>query len=328
MRPENLVNDKIAEGLNEVFDSTERDDLEAYGEPRGTQEIMPEDSEERRLVRNRIPEVTIVRKINQIPDVVSEIEDISKWFPKLGPKLPYVQISISSSLHEHPMYDSQNGIDIPPESSIHDKPFPLEYHIIEYDDEDITDTLDIPDGLKTITTNNFDIEWMLDDFLSDIYDEITEPSTDELLNFYATQYYTEAWEDAIFHFDQVLRAYRHNQIGVLIVLVSVFFESKLFSKLDSHMEEIKENPHAGSLLNDSMKFEKILDYCRYFDLIDETEFGLLMKMKSARNNYAHDIDAFRHTKETNLESEDKVDDLIELYESYVGVESSMVKEEH
>lgn len=93
------------------------------------------------------------------------------------------------------------------------------------------------------------------------------------------------------------------------------------------MEEIKENPQAGSLLSDNMKFEKILNYCRYFNIIDETEYGLLMKMKSARNDYAHDLDAFRHTSETPLESESKIDDLVKLYESYIGVESSMVSED-
>lgn len=169
MRQYHRVNEKLAEGLNEVFESTDRDDLAAYGEPRGTSEILPEDEEGRRLVRNRIPDVTIVREINQMPDVVNEIDDISRWFPKLSPELPYVQISISSGIHEHPMYEKQNGIDIPPESSIHNTPFPLEYHIIELESKKVTSTLDIPDGVKIKTTTDFNIEWMLKEFLQDIW---------------------------------------------------------------------------------------------------------------------------------------------------------------
>ena len=320
-----VINEKVARKINEIFEATDRDDLTAYGEPRGTSDIMPEDQDGNRVVRNRIPEVTIAREINQMPDVVNEIEDISRWFPKLSPQLPYVQISISSSHHEHPMYEEQNGVDLPPDSSIHDNPFPLEYHIIEHESgEDIIDTLDFPERLNIGATEDFNLDWVMEEFIPSIYDEITEPTTDEVLNFYATQFYTQAWEDTIFHFDQVLRAYRQNQTGVMIVLISVFFESELYNRLEKHMESIRENPQAGSLLNKNMKFEKILNYCRYFDLIEESEYGLLMKMKSARNDYAHDVNAFRDTSETRLESENKVDDLVELYESYVGVSSSMV----
>jgi hypothetical protein len=214
---------------------------------------------------------------------------------------------------------------MPPPGVIHNhNPFPLEYHIIESDrGEELREELEIPEGLDVRIVEDLTREWIQEEFYPSIVDDISAPTAEELIDFYAINQYVNAWEDAVFHFNEVLRAYRQDQIGFLIVLLSVHFESYLENTLGEFLDQFRESEHDPDF-SDDLTFENALAACRCFDLVGETDVEIISKIKASRNDYAHDISAFRDTEETMLEQEGMVEDAIELYEETIGLERSML----
>lgn len=322
-----IQNKPLADAINEKLAEHELSHLEAYHEPVGSIDFMPRIDGKRTMIRNRIPEITIFWVINTVPGAVEEIQDLSQWFSNVSPRLPFVHISLSTGTFKNPGYNEQAGVEMPPPGVIHDdNPFPLEYHIIEsHQGEGLRDELTIPNGLDVRIVENLTKEWLQETFFESIVDDLTRPSTEELVDLYAINTYVDAWEDAVFHFNEVLRAYRQDQIGLLIVLLSVYFESYIENTLREFFEQYRQNEHAGDFISD-MTFHDQLAACRYFSLIGETEYDIVNKVKNSRNNYAHEISTFRNTEETQIEEEDLVEDAVEIYEEYIGLERSMLDE--
>lgn len=318
----NRVDEKMADKTNDIFDEAGENSLRAVAEPSGTVEISPYENGHRKIVRNRIPEISIVKEVSQIPEVVQEIDDLSNWFPELVPEVPIAQISISSSVHSNPGYIRQRGVEIPPDGVIHqDTPFPMEYHIIEGSSQ-LRDKLDLPEGLQVFFTDDFSVGWFQTEFLTDIYGEVSSVGEQDVIEFYSLEPFVETWEDRVFHFDQVLQAYRQNQIGLLIVLLSVFFESYVESQLVDYLGGLTENNDISMMAQD-MRFDSMLNSCRKFDLVQDSDYNIIDKVKTSRNNYAHDMNAFRVSETTQIEEEGLVEDAIELYEETIGVQNSM-----
>lgn len=327
MTTRDMQNRPLASAINEKLEEHGLSYLEAHHEPVGSIDFMPRIDGERTLIRNRIPEITIFWVINKVPSAVEEIQDLSQWFSNVSPRLPFVQISLSTSTFTNAGYDEQAGVEMPPPSSIHaHNRFPLEYHIIESDQgENLRDELTIPDGLNVWIIEDLTIEWLQETFFETIVESLIEVDTEELVDLYAINAYVDAWEDAVFHFNEVLRAYRQDQIGFLIVLLSVYFESYIENKLHEFFEQARQNEHASDFVSD-MTFHEQLKACRYFSLVDETKYGVINKIKHSRNNYAHEIGTFRNTEETQIEEEDLVEEAIEIYEECIGLEHSMLNE--
>jgi hypothetical protein len=318
-------NTLVADALDEKLAELGFTHIEAHPEPVGSIDFMPRIDGERVFARNRIPEVTVFWVINKVPGAVEEIQDLSQWFSNVSPRLPIAQISLSTDSISNPGYDRQQGVELPPPSVIHqDDPLPLEYHVIEAD-ESLAEDLEIPDGLEVLFVDDFSRSWIQNTLADLLAADLNDLTDEDVIDFFSISYYVEAWEDVVFHFNEVLRAYRQNQIGFLIVLLSVYFESDIEKELTQFVEQIRQNEHARNFVKD-MTFEEKLVACRYFEVLGETEYNVINKVRISRNNYAHDIGAFRDTEVTILEEEDLVNDAIEIYEESIGLEQSVLDE--
>ena len=89
--------------------------------------------------------------------------------------------------------------------------------------------------------------------------------------------------------------------------------------------KLKQNEHAGDFYNNS-DFNESLRACRYFGILAESDYGIINKIRDARNDYAHNFENYRE-KSIDIEREGKIDDAVKLYEELIGVKNSMTEKE-
>lgn len=132
--------------------------------------------------------------------------------------------------------------------------------------------------------------------------------------------------EIFYHFNDVLWAYNHNRDNILVILLSVYFENYVKDTLEDYFDEAQDNPAASSFYDNNWGFERCLNGCRSFGLIEDDDYNTIDKIRDARNDYAHDIESFDSTYSTDAEDQGLIEDGIELYEELIGVKKSILDE--
>ncbi|KAB1194532.1 hypothetical protein GJR96_14215 [Haloferax sp. MBLA0076] len=138
--------------------------------------------------------------------------------------------------------------------------------------------------------------------------------------------FLESIESRVFHREEVARAYKNGQTGLLIILLSVFFESHYYNKLLSKVESFRENDLPSPIIDKDTPFERILHQCWYFGIIDDSEFRIVNSIRDSRNDYAHDIELYHQIQKTPAERDGTVDQAIKLYEDILGAKRSVIED--
>lgn len=130
------------------------------------------------------------------------------------------------------------------------------------------------------------------------------------------------------HYNTLKQSYLREEYSVVVILLSTFFESAVTESLEEHMEEVKEENETNGSTSflDSMNFERKLTLARIHGILSENEYAVMNEIREYRNDYAHNIEAFSPGNEKGIDSYDRVDEAVKIYESWFGIEDSMVEE--
>lgn len=131
------------------------------------------------------------------------------------------------------------------------------------------------------------------------------------------------FDPEIFHFEEVHRAYTDGRTGILILLLSVYFERYVENELESELQSLKANDHAGKI-HIEWRFKEMLNVSRFLGLIEDSDYNTIDKIRDARNSYAHDIMAFHQTQKTDAEQEGILEEGIRLYQELVGIRDELI----
>ncbi|QKQ98057.1 hypothetical protein GKQ38_00775 [Candidatus Nanohaloarchaea archaeon] len=130
------------------------------------------------------------------------------------------------------------------------------------------------------------------------------------------------------HYNTLKQSYLREEYSVVVILLSTFFESAVTESLEEHMEEVKEEKgtNGSTSFLDDMNFERKLTLARIHGILSENEYSVMNEIRMYRNDYAHNIEAFSPENDKGIDSYDRVDQAIKIYESWFGIEDSMVDE--
>lgn len=131
------------------------------------------------------------------------------------------------------------------------------------------------------------------------------------------------FDPSVFHFEEVLHAYREDRQKILIVLLSVFFEGYIETLAEDTLESLRQRDFAGAFYSD-LTFEENLEACRFFGTLSEDEFRIIDKIRAERNDFAHDSDKYHADYKSQVVEDGTLEDAIELYEDIIGVRKSML----
>jgi hypothetical protein len=261
-----------------------------------------------------IPDIGIVRKTQKIPSELRDVENLKNFFPDVGFGVPVVGIELKYRANiPHRQFktlprgppphegDKYPGIFLVCDNSSVEPLRKTDWVIIT----DITETESIR---KAVVPE-------IKDRLSNIEDDFPEvvEHMDE---------YIEDFRAKIYHFSEVLRGYRKGQTGALVVLLSAFFESYCYTRLEEYVRENRPNDNVGMFLEEDDRMEVLFKSCRFFEIIEESEYNTINQIKNARNAYAHDLAAYDTSGDSEI-SESDIESAIRVYEDMTGVEKSM-----
>lgn len=269
-------------------------------------------------------DIRVWRRITEFPEELSSIDNIERWFPEKTLRAPVLGINISSNQFRRSNMASltqeiineiiERDRDWPREITLFTNPFSEDQPMGKVEPDGYYMGLDLE--------NQDEINEYLLPEVGKILDEAESSSAEELTDIGD---FVSDFKPTVFHFNEIKHAYENGRTGPLILLLSVFFESHCFQKLESFFLEIRKNPEAGMIIDkESDNFEKILNMCRYFDLIEENEYRVIKKTKKSRNKYAHKLESYHFDEATPLEEDEDIDLAIEIYENLIGIENSIV----
>lgn len=267
-------------------------------------------------------DIVITKNADRFPDELDQIENIEDWYPNKEFEVPVIEIEIKfrkeGSIDPSILNDLQLGT--PSDGSS----LPERYLVVHTESTDTGFSAGFQEHEYVINANLYDKSSIRKNVCHHIL-------TEELAGFRPTpENHVEAkqiissLESKIFHYNEVKALYQQDRIGPLIVLLSVYFESYCYEQLRDYLENNKPNPAAGVFFDEDDRFEQILDACRFYNIIEEDEFTVVNLIRDARNDYAHQLNRYHSTEETEIEEQDRLDDAIETYEKFVGVKHTML----
>lgn len=259
-------------------------------------------------------DILISKYLLSFPSELDQIEDIERWFPNKKVPVPVAVLEIKtgdqrlpwdtlSQLNSHPLN--------PPLQFIIESPFFSRKLGSRLDTEFI---LSLGEGTE---------EEIHEEITVPILNEVGEINESELTSLVDSEEIVKSFDSKVFHFNEVLRAYRADKTEILIILLSIYFESWCRSRLEEHFQTTAENDQAASV-SDKMPFKSALDTCRGLGLLPENDYRLMNNTRKSRNKYAHGIERFHGSERTVLEEDGDVEDAIRLYEKSIGVDDSML----
>lgn len=127
-----------------------------------------------------------------------------------------------------------------------------------------------------------------------------------------------------YHYKQVKVAYENKHYGVVILLLSTFFESLLSSSLKQYFKDIKDSESTEGSLKfiERMSFRYLLKFSRITGLLNEEEFQIINQLKKARDKFAHDFNTFSLTSTSEVIEGTRLEDSIKLYEKLLKIPTS------
>ncbi|MFA9503240.1 hypothetical protein ACERIM_10710 [Natrinema sp. H-ect1] len=272
------------------------------------------------FLRGERPDILIVKEVNRFPQSLDQIENIERWFPEKKMEIPVIGIYVKrSSFEAASTWIGQNLTGAYEENS--DIPVTVTIHNSDGHSQYVPNS-DVQHVIEVNLTDPAQIQEDLCGPISDILEEIENIDIEDLPD---VEEFVNSFKSTVFHFNEVLRAYKEGQKGPLIVLLSVFFESHCYNLVEDHLQKIKPNDNSGIFVDEDDNFDTVLNICRFYQLIEEDEYTVIDLIKRSRNKYAHELDRYHSSEETIIEEQGRLRDAISIYEDFIGVEDSMLE---
>ncbi|KZX49195.1 hypothetical protein [Haloarcula sp. K1] len=267
----------------------------------------------------RPPDIIVSKRVEDFSVFFNEIDNIRDWFSFIYRSVPVIQIYVidaddDKELETH--MTEQSFRQKAPDGLLQCFVLVDENKEIWSEDTDhingnviVEETLDAIEILEHLLPN-------IDTHLRD--HEIAKAEDSELLHDVAHYIGHE-----MFHFDEVYSAYNNRNFGILVVLLSVYFESYLRDLI------IQKYPDSGigkkAQRGEHVNFKNMIEFSRARgELPDEIE--TIDQVRSERNTYAHELSSFHFHEYNDTKRKDFIEDAIRIYESMVEVENSMLDE--
>lgn len=131
------------------------------------------------------------------------------------------------------------------------------------------------------------------------------------------------------HWEDVKTAYKNEQERVVVLLLSAFFESAITSYLkESYDKKIEEHgessEHLGSgfIEDNNFSFAHKLQIARVNRDISEEEYGVINKIRDARNDLAHTHKSWS-PGELGIQA-NEIDKAIKIYEKWLDIQGEKI----
>lgn len=266
------------------------------------------------------PDVVISRDASDFPSFFPVSDDIEEFFDRTELFLPVVEIYIvDASDPDSLRYVMRN------EFVFEDTPADLLACFVLLDEkrEAWPRDLDILNGNVLVQEEVKPVE-VVERLLPQVDShvrghEITDPESSELLRACSGYVGRE-----LYHFEEVYSAYEEGRVGVLVVMLSVFFESYL---LDLILQTYPNTGIGEKIQRDGeAHLGNMIEFCYSRGELTDEEREMMNEIRRERNEYAHDYSAydFERYMNTRAESNDLIEKAIRFYEDEIGVEQSMV----
>lgn len=320
------VIENIAENLEQIFQDAGLDEITVEAKKRP---LSP--SIESMILKDSKPwEVSSDILISfsphhPIPEL-EHIENLDRWFPDSQIELPIASIDIKvrrTVLGVRQDY-LNSVVRIGRTQGISESDFPFKIgRVVLLDEEESEQNVDVSDDHVAVVHH---------------VDELADtPLITELIDFaenYANQSrqgeisyadVVESFDPEVFHFNEVLNAYRNDRVHILVILLSVFFEGYVKELRTTTMTDLQQNEATGAFYND-WDFNDSLVACRFFGSLEEQDYDVINQIRKERNSYAHNIEGYHESHSSTIVEDGILERGIQLYEELIGVKKSMLDE--
>lgn len=275
---------------------------------------------------SHIVDLLVYKRITNFPDELDNIDNIERWFPEKSIRVPIAVVEVKREQSFSEIFDSDfkfRNLGLWNYVQEFEETLAILASQVPFDERDNVEMgLNSRRGnfiMNTFSDPEDDGFW--DETVEQILEHAENLTEETLIEIFSLSKIVADFNPEVFHFNEVLHSYQQNRQKLLIILLSVFFESHTNKLIGERFETLRDNDNAGGFYN-NLSFKDTLDACRFFGVISDSEYGVIDKTRSARNKYAHDLGHYRQ-EDTYLEREGKVDEAVELYESFIGVKQSM-----
>jgi len=267
----------------------------------------------------------VYREVSWEPTGLDQIDDLERWFLE-GTDSVEIPIAVVEFTEEQPLTSSAAVNQIALESlSKFDALLPIRVRYARFGSS--SPTFEKDNNIVYSKLNSANYSTIQHSIVEPIKAHIARYSDQELLETFNLEEKVRRSDPEIFyHFNDVLWAYNHDRNNILVILLSVYFENYAKDSLEDYFEEAQDNPAASNFYDDDWGFDRCLNGCRSFGLIEDEDYNTINKIRDARNDYAHDIESFDSTYSTDAEDEGLIEDGIQLYEELIGVKKSIIDE--
>lgn len=267
----------------------------------------------------------IYRKVGWAPTGLDQIDDIERWFHE-GTESVEIPIAVIEFTKEQ-LLSSKNAVNhvALKDISKFDPLLPMRIRYAPMGSS--SPPFEEDEGVVYSQVHLLDQRQVQRSIVEPLQTHIAKYSDEDLLETFELEDKVQRSDPEIFyHFNDVLWAYRHERNNILVILLSVYFENHVKETLEAYLEKAKENPHASAFYDDDWGFDRCLNGCRSFGLLEEDAYNTIDKIKDARNDYAHNIESFDESYTTDAEEDGIIEEGILLYEELIGVKKSILDE--
>ncbi|WP_164471889.1 hypothetical protein [Halosimplex salinum] len=267
----------------------------------------------------------VYREVSWEPTGLDQIDDIERWFLEETDSVE-IPIAVVEFTEEQPLTSNAAVNQIALESlSKFDAILPMRVRYARFGSS--SSSFEKDNNIVYSKLNSANYSTIQHSIVEPIQAHIAKYSDRELLEAFNLDEKVRRSDPEIFyHFNDVLWAYNHDRNNILVILLSVYFENYVKDLLEDYFEEAQDNPAASNFYDDDWGFDRCLNGCRSFGLLEDEDYNTINKIRDARNDYAHDIESFDSTYSTDAEDEGLIEDGIQLYEELIGVKKSIIDE--
>jgi hypothetical protein len=265
----------------------------------------------------------VYRQVSWEPTGLDQIDDIEHWFLE-GTDSVEIPIAVIEFTEEQPLTSNAAVNQVALEAlSKFDTLLPIKVRYARFGSS--SPSFEQDNGIVYSKVHSANTSAIHRNIVEPIQTHIARYTDQELIEAFDLEEKVRHSDPEIFyHFNDVLWAYNHDRENILVILLSVYFENYVKDTLEDYLEEAQDNPAASNFYDDDWGFERCLNGCRSFGLIEDDDYNTIDKIRDARNDYAHDIESFNNTYSTDAEDEGIIEDGIQLYEELIGVKKSIL----
>ncbi|WP_226005972.1 hypothetical protein [Natrinema salinisoli] len=318
---------KVAEELERIFEDAGLDEVVVEANKRPLSSSI-----ESMIIKGSKPEsgtsdiLIAFSPQHPIPEL-DHIENLDRWFPDTQIQLPIASIDVRVSRTVLGVrQDYMNTlVKIGRDQNITEAGMPFKAgRVLLLEDSD--------ESIEEVDTSDEDVA-----VIQHVDELVDAPLVTEIVRLaedYAEQSrqgeisYTdvvESFDPEVFHFNEVLSAYRNDRVQMLVILLSVFFEGYVKDLRTKTMTELQQNEAAGAFYSD-WRFKPSLDASRFFGTLEDRDYQVIDQIRDERNSYAHNVEGYHENHSSSIVEDGVLEQGIQLYEELIGVKKSMLDE--